>query len=58
MTALAIAHEVVVATDKEGVVKYQGPSPDEIALVDTAKAMKYEFLKSTPSSISININDT
>jgi hypothetical protein len=33
MTALAIAHEVVVATDKEGHKKYQGPSPDEIALV-------------------------
>jgi hypothetical protein len=27
-TALSIAHEVVVATDARGVLKYQGPSPD------------------------------
>jgi hypothetical protein len=38
---LSIAHEVVVATDAAGQSKYQGPSPDEITLVEAAKVMGY-----------------
>ena len=37
LTALAIAHEVVVQEDENGNKKYQGPSPDEITLVEAAK---------------------
>ena len=33
--------------NKDGLVIYQGPSPDEIALVDAAKSMDYEFVKSS-----------
>lgn len=37
LTALSIAHEVVAETDKKGKKFYQGPSPDEITLVDAAR---------------------
>jgi hypothetical protein len=37
LTALAVAHEVVAEVDKKGKTFYQGPSPDEITLVDAAK---------------------
>lgn len=56
LTALTIAHEVVVQKDKDGNSKYQGPSPDEITLVEAAKAMGYEFLKSTQDTSLISIN--
>ncbi len=39
LLALATAHEVVAEKNKEGKVFYQGPSPDEITLVDAAKDM-------------------
>ena len=34
---LALAHEVVADTNKQGEKIYQGPSPDEITLVDAAR---------------------
>lgn len=37
LIALAVTHEVVAETDKNGRKFYQGPSPDEITLVDAAK---------------------
>lgn len=30
-----------------GEINYQGPSPDEVALVDTARHLGYEFKKTT-----------
>ncbi len=39
--ALGLAHEVVPEKNKKGELIYQGPSPDEIALVDAAKLMDY-----------------
>jgi phospholipid-transporting ATPase len=57
-TALAVAHEVVVAADSRGVLRYQGPSPDEITLVEAAKVMGYEFLSSTQKSTLVSINKT
>lgn len=37
-TALALAHEVIPQKDdKTGKLIYQGPSPDEITLVDAAR---------------------
>lgn len=40
-TLLGLAHEVVTEKNKQGDTIYQGPSPDEIALVDAAKSMDY-----------------
>lgn len=34
---------------------YQGPSPDEIALVDAAKLMGWEFVKNTKQDTTIKI---
>lgn len=42
--------------DKSGKKVYLGPSPDEITLVDGAKAMGYEFMKTTQSDSILNIN--
>ena len=39
--ALSTAHEVVADVDKSGKLIYQGPSPDEISLVDAAKEIGY-----------------
>ena len=36
-----MAHEVVADEDKQGNKIYQGPSPDEITLVDAAREMNY-----------------
>ena len=40
-TALSLCHEVIPAEDKNGKIKYRGPSPDEVALVDAAKKYGY-----------------
>jgi magnesium-transporting ATPase (P-type) len=53
-TGLSIAHEVVIEK-KDGKTKYQGPSPDEVSLVDAAKEMNYEFLESTQNSTTAKI---
>lgn len=52
---LSTAHEVVAEKDKEGKVVYQGPSPDEITLVDAARDMNVEFVKSTQSTTTVRI---
>ncbi len=39
-------------------VNFQGPSPDEVALVDTARHMGYEFKKTTNNGKIVNINGT
>jgi phospholipid-transporting ATPase len=38
---LGSAHEVVGEDDKKGNIKYQGPSPDEITLVEAARKMEF-----------------
>ena len=58
LTALAITHEVVAEIDKQGKKFYQGPSPDEITLVDAARDMGYEFIKSTQTTTEIEVNRT
>ena len=55
MKALSMAHEVVSDVDKVGNKIYQGPSPDEITLVDAAKEMEYEFMTATQSTTTINV---
>ena len=37
LLALGLAHEVVSDVNKQGEKIYQGPSPDEITLVDAAR---------------------
>ena len=32
-----------------------GPSPDEVALVDAAREMEYEFIKSSQAETVLNI---
>lgn len=53
LTVLSVAHEVVADTNKKGEKIYQGPSPDEITLVDAAREMGYEFDKSTQNTTQI-----
>jgi magnesium-transporting ATPase (P-type) len=55
---LGLTHEVVPDQDKAGNKIYQGPSPDEVALVDAAKKMQYEFMQSNQSETIINIRGT
>jgi magnesium-transporting ATPase (P-type) len=45
----------VAETDKQGKKFYQGPSPDEISLVDAAREMGFEFDKSTQSTTQITV---
>lgn len=59
LTALSTAHEVVSERDeKTKKMKYQGPSPDEITLVEAAKDMQYEFVRSTQSTTVVKIKET
>lgn len=55
LTALAVAHEVVTETDKKGRQFYQGPSPDEIALVEAARDMGFAFVQATQSTTEIAV---
>lgn len=40
---LATCHECVLEENDDGSFNYQGPSPDEIALVDAARRLKYAY---------------
>ena len=57
---LSVNHECMAekGNSKSGQTNYEGPSPDEVALVDTAKHLGYEFKKSTSSGKIVNINGT
>lgn len=47
---LSSAHECLVQRDKQtGAVVYQGPSPDEITLVDAAAHMGFKFMGASAS---------
>jgi magnesium-transporting ATPase (P-type) len=56
LKALSMAHEVVVQEDEAGRSKYQGPSPDEITLVEAARDMGFEFVKSTQEKTIIKVH--
>jgi magnesium-transporting ATPase (P-type) len=58
MLVLSVNHDCMAEekkSDKQE-VNYQGPSPDEVALVDTARHLGYEFKQSSDSGKVININ--
>ena len=45
LKALSLAHQCLPAEDKDNKVNtYQGPSPDENALVEMAKYHEFEFV--------------
>lgn len=53
---LSTCHECVVDSDKNednNMLRYQGPSPDEITLVDTARHLGFVFLGASSNSINV-----
>ncbi|KAI3380647.1 hypothetical protein SNEBB_006271 [Seison nebaliae] len=53
---LAICHTVMATTDEKNEIVYQAQSPDEAALVNSAKNFGYEFRERTPNSITFKEN--
>lgn len=53
LIAMAVTHEVVAEYDKAGKQIYQGPSPDEISLVEAARDMGFQFVKATQSTTEL-----
>ena len=60
MKILSLAHMCVAEnfTDKQGNTKkfYNGPSPDEVALVEYASDMKYDCINSNDKEIKMKYN--
>ncbi|EGR27708.1 phospholipid-translocating p-type flippase family protein, putative [Ichthyophthirius multifiliis] len=55
---LSCAHECIISENKEtGDIDYQGPSPDEITLVDAARHMGFKFTGASSDTIDVNINE-
>lgn len=58
MKVLALAHECVPETVTKGdgtkVTFYQGPSPDEVTLVDFAKNQGFHFVETSDTMIKMN----
>ena len=61
MKILSLAHMCAVETftNKEGVKEkfYNGPSPDEVALVEYASYMKFDCIKSEKDVIEMKNNN-
>ncbi|EGR28497.1 phospholipid-translocating p-type flippase family protein, putative [Ichthyophthirius multifiliis] len=58
--ALGIAHECIVQKNKDPLdtkMYYQGPSPDEITLVDCAYNMGFTFTGNTTDGVLMKINE-
>ena len=58
MLSLSLCHDCILEKDKndENNFYYQGPSPDEITLVDTARHLGYIFKKNTTVGKVVEIN--
>ena len=58
MLSLSLCHDCILERDKndEDNFYYQGPSPDEITLVDTARHLGYIFKKNTTVGKVVEIN--
>lgn len=53
---LSICHTVMIENDEQlGEIKYQASSPDELALIDGAKAGGYKFIARNVNNIGIEI---
>mmetsp|Transcript_7573 Transcript_7573/g.22355 ORF Transcript_7573/g.22355 Transcript_7573/m.22355 type:complete len:1298 (+) Transcript_7573:304-4197(+) len=56
-TAICVCHNLIVEghdSTGEGDFRYQGPSPDEVALVEGARQLGFEFIGRTRSQITIS----
>ena len=58
MLTLSMCHDCLLDADptKETKQSYQGPSPDEVALVDSASHLGYSFIKTTNTGKIVRIN--
>jgi magnesium-transporting ATPase (P-type) len=53
---LSVCHTVIKETDNNSQERYNGPSPDEVALVHAAKRLGVEFIqKDMRNIITINV---
>ena len=51
---LSTCHECLLDSEKnENMIRYQGPSPDEITLVDTARHLGFAFMGSTTTEFMV-----
>lgn len=53
---LSTCHECVIDSEKNkdmNMIRYQGPSPDEITLVDTARHLGFKFLGSSTTTMNL-----
>ena len=55
MKLISLTHECVIEKNAEGNNFYQGPSPDEIELVEFAKKVGFELTKVTKTGLTIDI---
>ena len=53
LMTISLCHECIIESNG---VSYQGPSPDEVTLVDAARHLGYAFLKSTNSGKVVLVN--
>jgi len=51
--SLCVCHSLIVETTDEGEASYQGPSPDEVALVETARRLGFEFLQRSSKHVRL-----
>jgi len=55
-TNICVCHSLIVETDDEtGATSVQGPSPDEVALVNTARQLGFHFLGRDASNIYLDL---
>ena len=53
---VALCHDVISSKNKDSnELTYQGTSPDEITLLDTAKEVGYTFLERSSDTIKLNV---
>lgn len=57
MKALCLCHEVVCERKDTGAIKYQGPSPDEIALVEAAADVGFVLQNTCEETIELNFTN-
>lgn len=52
---LSTCHECIIDSEKnENLIRYQGPSPDEITLVDTARHLGFVYLGRTTNEVIVD----
>ncbi len=56
LLSMSLNHECVINEDKDDKLnKYQGPSPDEMTLVETADTFEYQYQSTTNSGKIVEI---